>query len=76
MGQMMEHTIVKAILISDVVELIASNYKIAIEEARDRLYSSPVIDWIDDDDTGLYGDSAYYIFSVYEQYLTKLQKSG
>ncbi len=62
----MEHKIIKTILISKVVELIASEYKVTIDEARDRLYTSPLIDMIDDDETGLYGQSAYYSLSIYE----------
>lgn len=62
----MEHKTIKRILISRVTELIASNYKITIDEARDRLYSSRLIDLIDDDETGLYGESALYSFSIFE----------
>ena len=63
----MGHQLAKTILITNVIELIASNYKISLSEARDRLYNSPIIDLIDDDETGLYGDSALYIYSLYEQ---------
>lgn len=62
-----KHQLAKTILIIKVIELIASNYKISLSEARDRLYNSPIIDLIDDDETGLYGDSALYIYSLYEQ---------
>lgn len=62
----MEHKTIKRILITRVTELIASNYKITIDEARDRLYSSRLIDLIDDDETGLYGESALYSFSIFE----------
>ena len=62
----MEHVLSKSLLISNVIELIANNYKITLFEARDRLYKSDVIDLIDDDETGLYGESALYVFSIFE----------
>ena len=65
----MEHVLAKTILISEVINLIAKNYKLTIDEARDRFYSSDIIDMLDDDETGLYGESALYIFSLYEESL-------
>lgn len=63
----MGHQLAKSILITRVSELIANKYKIAISEARDELYNSSIIELIDDDETGLYGESPLYIFSIYEQ---------
>lgn len=63
----MEHVLSKTILISQTIELIAKKYKISIEEARDRFYNSEIIDILDDDETGLYGESALYLFSLYEE---------
>ena len=65
----MTHILSKTLLITDVIELIAKNYKLSIEEARDNFYASDVIDLLDDDETGLYGQSALYIFSLYEEHL-------
>ena len=62
----MEHQLAKTILISKVIELIATKYHININEARDKLYQSPIIDLIDDDETGLYGESPLYVFSLFE----------
>ena len=53
----MEHVLAKTIIISKVVELIANKYKTSLSEARDRLYDSRIISLIDDDETGLYGES-------------------
>ncbi len=64
----MEHVLAKTILISQVVELIAKKYKLTLEEARNRFYDSKVIEMLDDDETGLYGESALYLFSLYEKY--------
>ena len=63
----MAHELAKTILIVKVSELIADNYHISISEARDRLYNSKLIKLIDDDETGLYGESPLYAFSLYER---------
>ena len=63
----MEHILAKHIIICKVIELIASKYKIKISDARDKLYQSRIIDLIEDDETGLYGESPLYIFSLYEK---------
>lgn len=63
----MEHLLTKTILITRVTELIADKYKISIDEARDNLYKSELINLIDDDETALYGESPLYVFSLYEK---------
>ena len=63
----MEHVLSKTILISQTIELIANKYKLSLEEARDRFYKSDVIKMLDDDETGLYGESALYLLSLFEQ---------
>lgn len=67
----MEHILSKIILISQTIELIAKKYKISIKEARDNFYNSNIITLLDDDETGLYGESAIYLLSLYEEYLNK-----
>ncbi|MCR5309283.1 MAG: hypothetical protein K6E21_04150 [Bacilli bacterium] len=66
---MMEHTLSKTILIAQTIELIAKKYKLSIDEARNNFYSSKVIEMLDDDETGLYGESALYLLSLYEKVL-------
>ena len=61
-----KHVLSKTILISQTVELIAKKYKLTIEEARNKFYESKVIEMLDDDETGLYGESALYLLSLYE----------
>lgn len=63
----MEHLLSKTLLISKVVELIAEMEGISIAEARDEFYKSEVIKLLDDDSSGLYGESPLYILSIYEQ---------
>ena len=63
----MEHQLAKTLLITKVTELIANRYSVSISKARDMLYSSNVINLIDDDETGLYGESPLYILSLFEE---------
>ena len=62
----MAHTLSKSILISQVTELIAKQYKIKIDDARDLFYQSKVVEMLNDDETGLYGESALYLFSLFQ----------
>ena len=63
----MTHALAKTLIIVRVSELIAKKYKISLKEARNLLYSSHTIQLIHDDETGLYGESALYSFSLFEQ---------
>ena len=63
----MSHILAKAILISQTIELIAKEYKISIEEARDRFFNSQIIELLEDEETGLYGESALYLLSLYKR---------
>ena len=61
------HILSKTILISQVIELIAKKYKLSIEDARNRLYQSDIVEMLDDDETGLYGESALYLLSLFDE---------
>lgn len=67
----MEHLLAKTIIISNVVELIVKEKKISFSEARDKFYSSKTIKLLKDDETGLYGESPLYVFSLFEQEIIK-----
>lgn len=67
----MGHVLSKTILISQTIELIAKKYKISVEEARNKFYESEVIRMLDDDDTGLYGESALYLLSLFDKEFIK-----
>lgn len=71
----MEHVLSKTILISQTIELIAKKYKLSVEEARNRFYESDVVEMLDDDETGLYGESALFLLSLYEKYELKNKKN-
>ena len=62
-----DHLSSRIILISQTIELIANKYKLSLEEARDRFYKSDVVKMLDDDETGLYGESALYLLSLFDQ---------
>ena len=62
----MEHVLAKTILIAKTIELIAAKEGLSIEEASNRFYASRVIDMLDDDETGLYGESALLLLSLFE----------
>lgn len=62
----MKHTLAKTIIITRVIELIAKQYGVTIDSARNSFYSSKTIELFDDESLGLYGESPLYIFSLYE----------
>ena len=63
----MGHTLAKSIIITRVIEMIASNQHIRLEEARDLFFKSNTIKLLEDDETGLYGDSPLYVYSLFEE---------
>lgn len=64
-----EHVPAKTVLVYQTIELIANKYKLTIETARNRFYESNVPEMLDDDETGLYGSSALYLLSLYEDHM-------
>ena len=60
----MPKCLIKSILISEVVKLMVDYYKISEMEALDKFYKSYVSACLDDIETGLYGQSALYIFEL------------
>ncbi|MDR3256501.1 MAG: hypothetical protein LBT18_02455, partial [Endomicrobium sp.] len=65
----MSHKLVKSLLVSKVVGLIMQEYKVSQDKALDMFYTSSVATYLNDDETGLYGQSALYIFSVFSEEL-------
>lgn len=62
----MSHKLSRIIIIKRVVELISKEYKISLDEARNSLYNSSIVSLLNDEETGLYGESPYYVLSLYE----------
>lgn len=61
----MEHVLVKSLIISELTELTSKEYGIRVSEAREKLYKSGIVNLIEDDETGLYGESPLHVFYLY-----------
>ncbi|MDR3365184.1 MAG: hypothetical protein LBS91_09640 [Clostridiales Family XIII bacterium] len=61
----MSHALIKSTLIPEIIRQIAKEYQIDEAKAMDDFYNSDIAAALDDDETGLYGQSALYIFSLY-----------
>jgi hypothetical protein len=68
----MAHSLIKATLIPDIIKLISEKYTVSQEAALDMFYTSATAASLDDDDeTGLYGQSPLYIFSLFVEEMTE-----
>lgn len=56
---------VKIIIISRVIEMISEKYRLPLKESRELLYQSEVINLIEDDETGLYGEDPSFSFQLF-----------
>ena len=63
----MDHSSVRAIVAAEVIRLIAQKYKISLEQAMDNFYRSQIGAAFSEDETGLYGQSALFIFDLYQR---------
>jgi hypothetical protein len=59
--------LIKATLIPEIVRMIAERHGISDKEALALYYRSSTAASLDDDETGLYGQSALFIYSLFEQ---------
>ena len=60
------HATIRATLLPEIVRMISEKYKCTEDEAMDRFYDSATGASFSDDETGLYGQSALFIFSLFE----------
>ncbi|MBR6153590.1 MAG: hypothetical protein IKQ43_04050 [Treponema sp.] len=60
------HHLVKTILIPQVAELLMKNKGLSEDEALRAIYESPIAPLLEDDSMGLYGQSAWYVYSLIE----------
>ena len=60
----MGHSIVRGMIIPEIVKLISEKYSWSEEKALDEFYNSVTAQCYADDDLGLYGQSALYIFGL------------
>ena len=63
----MAHEVTKSIIFSRVIEMIASDNHLSLDEARDEFYNSYVVTRFNDDYLGLYGQSPLFIYSLYKK---------
>jgi hypothetical protein len=61
----MAHSLIKATIIPEIIKLIAEKYAMPEEKALDMFYTSDIAASLDDEETGLYGQSPLYIFSLF-----------
>ena len=62
---MCEHHLIRATLVPEIARLIAGQFGISEDEALDRFYKSATAQNLADEENGLYGQSALFIFGQY-----------
>lgn len=67
----MSHATIRATLVPEIVRLIAGKYDISEKEALDRFYTSETGASFSDDETGLYRQSALYIFGLFTEEMSE-----
>ena len=63
----MAHELIKATVIPDIIKMIQDEYCLSENEALGQFFKSITYLNYDDDETGLYGQSALYIFSLFQE---------
>lgn len=61
----MSKALYNATIIPEIIKLIVEKYKLSEQEAMDAFYKSETARALNDPETGLYGQSALFIFSQY-----------
>ena len=64
---LMEHYLIRATIIPNIVEMIEDAYRLTEQEALKAFYESATGASLADDSTGLYGQSPLYIFGLFKQ---------
>ncbi len=63
----MGHATIKATIIPEIINMISQKWNVSQEKALDMFYSSKTAENLSDEETGLYGQSALFIFGLYCQ---------
>lgn len=72
----MSHATIRATILPEIIKLISSKFNLSEENALDKFYSSATGTSFADDETGLYGQSALFIFGLFaEEYNEQLLNS-
>ena len=72
-GENMEHYLIRATIIPDIVKLIKEEYHLTEKEALKAFYTSATGGSLADDKTGLYGQSVLHLFGLYQQEVEEMQ---
>ena len=64
-GDFMSKALYNATIIPEIVKLISDKYNISEQDAMDVFYKSDTAKALNDPETGLYGQSALFIFSQF-----------
>jgi len=67
----MAHELIKATVIPDIIKMIQNEYNLSENEAFGQFFKSITYLNYDDDETGLYGQSALYVFSLFQEEYAK-----
>jgi len=70
----MAHGTIRAVTLQTILELIIEKYSIDENDALKMFYESHIGACYSDDETGLYGQSALYIFSLFLEEQKCLEK--
>lgn len=68
----MAHATIKATLIPEIVKMICEKYHCSEMKALDMFYTSSTGASFADDETGLYGQSALYVFGLFDEEMNDL----
>lgn len=69
----MSHYLVRATIVPEIVQMIMNNYQLNEKEALDIVYTSKTGELLSKDESGLYGQSPLYIYSLIEEELIELK---
>lgn len=72
----MEHYLIRATIIPTIVGYIQEKYGMTEQEALRAFYLSATADALADDETGLYGQSALYIFGLFSEEFEEMRQQG
>ncbi len=63
----MKNVLAKTVIADEVIKLIAKEYNLSLLDATEMFYKSDISDLLEDDKTGLYGESPLYVFSIFKE---------
>ena len=66
-GDFMSKALYNVTIIPEIVRLIAEKYNLSEQEALDFFYRSETAKALNDPETGLFGQSALFIFSMFNE---------